>query len=163
MTKYGDCYHADNQRVNLRVARGLVLECNTSLLVPSNFFLFCLPFQSSDHSKTTSVNTNISFSPSNTQFYKSGIFCLFTFWLFFSKVLNQQKKYSQKCQYNLLYRHSSFNTVLLYVGILSNVVFSWPKTTPNFHLTWILQFFPFFPPICDFFSIKIKPPKLSFF
>ena len=91
MTKYGDCYHADNQRVNLRVARGLVLECNTSLLVPSNFFLFCLPFQSSDHSKTTSVNTSISFSPSNTQFYKSGIFCLFTFWLFFSKVLNQQK------------------------------------------------------------------------
>ena len=33
--------------------------------------------------------TNISFSSSNTQFYESRIFCLFTFWVFFpDKVLN---------------------------------------------------------------------------
>ena len=34
-----------------------------------------------------------------------------------------------------VYRHSSFNAVLLYRGILSNAVFFRPKTALNFHLT----------------------------
>ena len=33
------------------------------------------------------------------------------------------------------YRHSSFNAVLLYRGILSDEVFSVPKTALNFHLS----------------------------
>ena len=38
MTKHGDCFeqldHADTHRVNLGVARGLVLECILYLLLP---------------------------------------------------------------------------------------------------------------------------------
>ena len=48
--------------------------------------------------------TFISFSSSNTQFYESRIFCLFTFWVFFpDKSFELTSKYTQKCQYNLLY------------------------------------------------------------
>ena len=39
----------------------------------------------------------------------------------------------------LIYRHSSFNVVLLYRGILSNAVFSRSKTALNFHLTRFFQ------------------------
>ena len=57
VTKHGDCFeqldHADTHRVNLGVARGLVLECILYLLLLCNFFF---PFQSSDHSKTAAVN-----------------------------------------------------------------------------------------------------------
>ena len=46
----------------------------------------------------------ISFSSSNTQFYESPIFCLFTFWVFFPyKSYKSISKYTQKCQYNHLY------------------------------------------------------------
>ena len=49
-------------------------------------------------------DTTISFSSSNTQFYESRIFCLFTFWVHFpDKSFKLIKKYTQKCQYNLLY------------------------------------------------------------
>ena len=34
-----------------------------------------------------------------------------------------------------MYRHSSYNAVLLYRGILSNAVFSKPKTALKFYLT----------------------------
>ena len=45
--------------------------------------------------------TIISFSSSNTQFYESRIFCLFTFWVFFpDKSFKLISKYTQKCQYN---------------------------------------------------------------
>ena len=37
--------------------------------------------------------------------------------------------------YYLDYRHSSYNAVLLYRGILSNAVFSKPKTALKFYLT----------------------------
>ena len=40
------------------------------------------------------------FSWSNAQFYESGIFCLFIFWVFFpDKIVKLLSKYSQKCQY----------------------------------------------------------------
>ena len=43
----------------------------------------------------------ISFSSSNTQFYESRIFCLFTFWVFFpDKSCKLVSKYTKKCQYN---------------------------------------------------------------
>ena len=46
----------------------------------------------------------ISFSSSNTQFYESRIFCLFTFWVFsLDKSFKLISKYTQKCQYNFLY------------------------------------------------------------
>ena len=46
----------------------------------------------------------ISFRSSNTQFYESRIFCLFTFWVFFpDKSFKLISKYTQKCQHNLLY------------------------------------------------------------
>ena len=38
-----------------------------------------------------------------------------------------------------IYRHSSYNTVLLYRGIPSNLVFSKPKTVLNFYLTRFFQ------------------------
>ena len=45
----------------------------------------------------------ISFSLSSTQFYKSGIFCLFTFWVSFpDKSFQLISKYTQKCPYNSL-------------------------------------------------------------
>ena len=44
VTKHGDCFeqldHADTHRVNLGVARGLVLECILYLLLLCNFFFF---------------------------------------------------------------------------------------------------------------------------
>ena len=44
--------------------------------------------------------TNISFCSSNTQFYESWIFCLFTYWVFFpDKSFKWVSKYTQKCQY----------------------------------------------------------------
>ena len=46
----------------------------------------------------------ISFRSSNTQFYESWIFCLFTFRVFFSdKSFKSISKYTQKCHYNSLY------------------------------------------------------------
>ena len=51
-----------------------------------------------------SVFIIISFSSSNSQFYESQIFCLFTFWVFFlDKSFILISKYTQKCQYNWLY------------------------------------------------------------
>ena len=38
-----------------------------------------------------------------------------------------------------MYRHSSYNAVLLYRGIPSNAVFSKPKTALNFYLTRFFQ------------------------
>ena len=50
------------------------------------------------------LKTNISFTSSNTQFYESQIFCLFTFWVFFpDKSLELISKCTQKCQYSSLY------------------------------------------------------------
>ena len=50
------------------------------------------------------LQTIISFSSSNTQFYESRIFCLLTFWVFFpDNSFKLISKYTQKCQYNLLY------------------------------------------------------------
>jgi hypothetical protein len=37
------------------------------------------------------------------------------------------------------YRHSSYNAVLLYRGILSNAVFSKPKSALKFYLTRFLK------------------------
>ena len=46
----------------------------------------------------------ISFSSSNTQFYESWIFCLFSFLsILLDKSFKLISKYTQKCQYNLLY------------------------------------------------------------
>ena len=46
----------------------------------------------------------ISFSSSNTHFYESWIFCLFTFWVFVpDKSFKLTSKYTQKCQYNSVY------------------------------------------------------------
>ena len=48
---------------------------------------------------------NISFSSSNTQFYESRILWLFTFWVFFpDRGFKLISKYTQKCQYNSLYK-----------------------------------------------------------
>ena len=50
----------------------------------------------------------ISFSSSNTEFYESRIFCLFTFWVFFSdkifKLVSNFSNYIQKWQHNSLYQ-----------------------------------------------------------
>ena len=52
------------------------------------------------HQTKTFHKTVISFSSSNTQFYESRIFCLFTFWVFFpDKSFKLISKYTQKCQY----------------------------------------------------------------
>ena len=46
-----------------------------------------------------------SMSSSNTQFYKSWIFYLFTFWVFFpDESFKLISKYTLKCQYNSLYK-----------------------------------------------------------
>ena len=49
VTKHGDCFeqldHADTHRVNLGVARGLVLECILYLLLLCNFFFFLFSHQ----------------------------------------------------------------------------------------------------------------------
>ena len=48
--------------------------------------------------------SNILFGSLNTQFYKSGIFCLFTVSVFFpDKSFKLISKYTPKCQYNSLY------------------------------------------------------------
>ena len=47
---------------------------------------------------------NISFSSSDTQFYESWIFCLFTFRVFLlGKSFKLILQYTQKCQYNPLH------------------------------------------------------------
>ena len=54
----------------------------------------------------------ISFSSSNTQFYESKIFCLFSFWVFFpDKSFKLISKYTQKCQNNSLYQKEKKNTL----------------------------------------------------
>ena len=54
----------------------------------------------------------ISFSSSNTQFYESRIFCLFTFWVFFpEKSFEFISKYTQKCQYNSLHEKEKKKTL----------------------------------------------------
>ena len=54
----------------------------------------------------------ISFSSLNTQFYDSRIFCLLTFWVFFSdKSLKFISKYTQKCKYNSLHKKEKKNTL----------------------------------------------------
>ena len=51
------------------------------------------------------LKPKILFSSSNTQFYESWIFCLFTFWVLFQdKSFSLISKYIQKCQYNSLYQ-----------------------------------------------------------
>ena len=61
----------------------------------------------------------ISFSSSNTQFYKCWIFCFFTFWVFFlDKSFKLISKYTQKCQLNLLYEIEKFTLQYLKLGKL---------------------------------------------
>ena len=75
----------------------------------SNFFqkkLIPIFLNQSDcfDNKTIKDSVIILFSSSNTQFYKSWIFCLFTFRVFFpDKILKLISKYTQKCQYNSVY------------------------------------------------------------
>ena len=63
--------------------------------------------------------SNISFSSSDTQFYESRFFCLFTFWVFFpDKSFKLISKYTQNCQYNSLYKKEKITLQPLKLGKL---------------------------------------------
>ena len=64
VTKHGDCFeqldHADTHRVNLGVARGLVLECILYLLLLCNFFFSFLATSCCQHGSPLESVTVIS-------------------------------------------------------------------------------------------------------
>ena len=99
-------------------------------------------FQIILHWQTTCSPENfqlfISFSSSNTQFYKSWIFCLFTFWVFFpNKSFRLISKYNQKCQYNTL-NWGNWNSGFVKLGVW------WAEQDPIFLLFSKKHSFPHF-------------------
>ena len=93
--------------IKLQKKKGVVhqiispISNSESTIFFNEYFLWFL-FQLTTWDKTSfgSIKSFISFSSSNTQFYESRIFCLFTFWVFFPDK-SFKLIYTQKCQYIL--------------------------------------------------------------
>ena len=88
---------------------------------------------------------NISFSSSNTQYYESRIFCLFSFWVFFpDKSFKLISKYTQKHRYDLLYEKEKNTLQQLKLGKLKFVIRKtgrffknyWKKNEPSIINIW---------------------------
>ena len=105
------------QHVDIVIPKGtancssqVTLEALEFILKKESNCFISQTYESTRFTKTKQVEetwlenkTNILFSSSNTQFYKSRIFCLFTFRVFFpDRIFKFISKYTQKCQYNSL-------------------------------------------------------------